>query len=88
MEGPPDGATPSYKAVIVSRYHNININHSLSMTLFNGFGSFCSRKMSREELNMHSLTLIPDDTLTLVAKMVFVQVDLFELFFLLYFFVL
>jgi len=45
MEGPPDGATPSYKAVIVSR----------------------------EELNMHSLTLIPDDTLTLVAKMVFVQ---------------
>ena len=30
--------------------------------------------MSREELNMHSLTLIPDDTLTLVAKMVFVQV--------------
>ena len=33
-----------------------------------------SRKMSREELNMHSLTLIPDDTLTLVAKMVFVQV--------------
>ena len=40
--------------------------------------------MTREELNMHSLTLIPDDTLTLVAKMVFVQVDLFELFFLLY----
>ena len=30
--------------------------------------------MSREELNMHSLTLIPDNTLTLVAKMVFVQV--------------
>ena len=33
--------------------------------------------MSREELNMHSLTLIPDDTLTLVAKMVFVQVGFF-----------
>jgi len=45
MEGPPDGATPSYKAVIVSR----------------------------EELNMHSLSLIPDNTLTIVAKMVFVQ---------------
>ena len=26
---------------------------------------------------MHSLTLIPDDTLTLVAKMVFVQVGFF-----------
>ena len=38
-----------------------------------------SRKMSREELNMHSLTLIPDDTLTLVAKMVFVQVGFFGL---------
>ena len=48
--------------------------------LFDGFENFFSSwKMSqnmstREELNMHSLTLIPDDTLTLVAKMVFVQV--------------
>lgn len=45
MESPPDGATPSYKATLVSR----------------------------EELLTHSLTLLPENTLTLVAKMVFVQ---------------
>ena len=32
------------------------------------------RYLFREELNMHSLSLIPDNTLTIVAKMVFVQV--------------
>lgn len=44
-EGPPDGATPSYK---------VNI-------------------CSREELVTHHLSLLPNNTLTLIARVVFVQ---------------
>ena len=68
MEGPPDGATPSYKAVIVSRYHSAIVLIVLILV------SASRGYLFREELNMHSLSLIPDNTLTIVAKMVFVQV--------------
>ena len=68
MEGPPDGATPSYKAVIVSRYRTPLV--LIVLILVSAFRRF----LFREELNMHSLSLIPDNTLTIVAKMVFVQV--------------